>query len=366
MGLRMSDDVATLLEKIRSNASFGTANEEALRQAAILPLLRRLGWDPENLNEVAPEWTVEGTRVDYCLRVHDSCKVFLEVKRPRADLDGPHEEQLLSYAFKSGVPLAVLTNGVAWWFYLPLMPGEWRTRKFVAVNICDQDVTEAADRFRLFLGREQVASGEAERAARALYEDREKLARIREYLPKAWREMCESPSDTLVELVAEKVEGMCGHRPEAEAVRRFLSDGMRQLFAPPSTPVTTAQPLTLSDKRPAGASAMPASLTDTRPRAFAFRGMRQHVSTHRDILRRLLDYLLKERGKAAFVESVRRVRRLKVGNAHDGVKRHAPYDVAGSGLMVEINFSATDTGALCQELVEAFGFSRSELSIELV
>ena len=36
-----------------------------------------------------------------------------------------HQEQLLGYAFREGVPLAALTDGLIWWLYLPTAAGSW-------------------------------------------------------------------------------------------------------------------------------------------------------------------------------------------------------------------------------------------------
>lgn len=93
-----------------------------------------MGWDIWNTEEVSPEYAIEKNRVDYALRLYGRPEFFLEVKKPREDLES-HEEQLLNYSFQQGVKLAGVTNGVTWLFYLPLKEGSWSERRFYAIDI---------------------------------------------------------------------------------------------------------------------------------------------------------------------------------------------------------------------------------------
>ena len=105
------------------------------KQAVILPILHILGWNTYKIDEVTPEYSLRGKRVDYCLRHNGSNRIFLEVKKVSEELEN-HEEQLLIYCFEEGIKLAVLTNGINWWFYLPLKEGNWRERrKFYAIDV---------------------------------------------------------------------------------------------------------------------------------------------------------------------------------------------------------------------------------------
>lgn len=73
------------------------ALEEAAKIAIILPVLDRLGWDWSDHQEVVPEYGVVTKRVDFCLRLSGTAKVFIEAKKPSEDLDAAtNQEQLLS------------------------------------------------------------------------------------------------------------------------------------------------------------------------------------------------------------------------------------------------------------------------------
>ncbi len=95
-------------------------------------------------------------------------KVFIEVKKINEDLD-KHQEQLLGYAFKEGVKLAILTNGISWRFYLPLYEGSWDQRKFYTIDIYDQATDDMISRFIDYLEKKNVCSGKSIQIAESIY-----------------------------------------------------------------------------------------------------------------------------------------------------------------------------------------------------
>ena len=198
-------------------------NEARMKQEIVLPLLEILGWNTKDTEEVMPECAVGGLSVDYSLRISGTNKVFIETKRPGETLTN-HEEQLLEYAFRGGVPLAILTNGRKWWFYLPLGKGPWEERKFCMLDIIEeQNLNEAASRFIEYLSKENVASGEAEHVAEEIYEQQKKKKEIERILPEVWNEIITEQNEELVKLLAMAVKNRCGHEePDNKTIRDFL------------------------------------------------------------------------------------------------------------------------------------------------
>lgn len=210
-----------VIKQISEDRMLFQDGEEATRQGAILPILNQLGWKVFDINEVTPEFKVGDGRVDYCLRIGSKKAVFIEVKRPTEDLER-HEEQLLKYSFTDGVEIAILTNGFVWWFYLPLDSGMWQQRKFFTIDIKQQAPEVACSHFIEFLGRDTVASGNALFKAKEIKAGKEKEKLISQTIPKAWEYLLSEPDELLVELFADTVESMCGHRPELEQLAQRL------------------------------------------------------------------------------------------------------------------------------------------------
>ena len=148
----MNHELEVLLTRLRENKGQLPTGEEATCQGVVLPILGKLGWDRDNVFEVIPQFQIGLDRVDYCLKGNNKACVFIEVKKYGEQLDA-HQEQLLKYAFKQSVSLAVLTNGSAWWFYLPSLEVPWEQRKFYAIDILEQELDHIVKSF----GRNLIA-----------------------------------------------------------------------------------------------------------------------------------------------------------------------------------------------------------------
>lgn len=118
--------------------------------------------------------------------------------------------------------MAVLTNGLLWWFYLPLAKGPWRERRFFTIDINQQEASAAALHFKDFLSKEAVASGASLESARSLLASHEKKQQIAAVMPRAWRQLLEGPDELVLERFADKVESMSGYRPEPEDLSAYL------------------------------------------------------------------------------------------------------------------------------------------------
>lgn len=110
------------------------------------------------------EYSLEGRRVDFAL-CHPAGKrlVFIEVKQVGQSAGA--ERQLFEYAFHKGVPLAILSDGQEWHFFLPAAPGEYSERRVYKLDIVEREIKESTGRFEGNLGYADVCSGAALRAA---------------------------------------------------------------------------------------------------------------------------------------------------------------------------------------------------------
>lgn len=210
--------------RIRSAIQSGSfANEAAVSQGVVLPLLHALGWPVFDPRVVAPEYSVEGRRVDYALcDPPGKPVVFVEVKQA-GHADGA-DRQLFEYAFHEGVPMAVLTDGQEWDFYLPAEQGRYDERRVYKLDMVERDVEECAYRLRRYLAYETIRSREAIANARKDYNDVHRRRQVEAALPEAWRKLVEGPDELLIDLLADQVESLCGYKPDPDIVARFLAE----------------------------------------------------------------------------------------------------------------------------------------------
>ena len=170
----MTDLRNTIAHILEHKQHLADANESTTQQYVVLPILRALGWDDTNLAsmEVLPEYAVPGGQVDYALKVEQKLTLFIECKKWNESLDR-HEDQIVTYAVKAGMPIVGLTNGKIWRFYF-----SWIERTSVSDRIfCETDIEDrenAVVDLEKYLLKSNVASGKAELNAKIALEEKGK------------------------------------------------------------------------------------------------------------------------------------------------------------------------------------------------
>ena len=190
------EELISFIESLRADQEVKSYDEESTKLTIVQRVLSLLGWN-----------------------------VFIEVKRVGEDLViERHQKQLLEYSFNLGVRLAVLTNGISWWFYLPLSEGSWGQRKFYSINMREQQTNDVVGRFDQFLSRDNVSIGAAFKNAEAVYKSQKRDKAIKEAIPKAWNKLIEEEDDLLLELICETVEKICGYKAANDTVLKFMRE----------------------------------------------------------------------------------------------------------------------------------------------
>ena len=351
----MNEELLKLLHVFKKDRRLISFDEAATKQAVILRILKALDWDPFNIDEVYPEYSVGNKKVDYALRHNGRNKVFIEVKKVIEDLE-KHQEQLLNYSFQEGVKLAILTNGISWWFYLPLREGSWEQRKFYTIEIYDQESEEIVKKFEEFLSKENVISDRAIDNAENLYKSRQKQYLIKETLPKAWKKIITEPDELLVELLADTTEKLCGYKPDNEMVEQFLiriSQGAviqpkkeilppsGQIFPPPSEGYT-------------GKSIV----------AFTFKGTRYPVRSWKAMLIKITNVMLSTH-REQFDKVLKLVWRKRPYFTRNPNELRNPERINNTDIYVETNLSANQIVKLSKSIISLFGYKENGLSIEI-
>ena len=134
-------------------------HEAKTKQGFVQPLFRSLGWDFDDVDEVAPEESASKGRVDYAFKIKGVSRFYLETKPLKADLNNAeYIKQAITYAYNKGVTWAGLTSFD-------------RLRLFNAqsgqsfLNLTCQDYKDDFDRLWL-LSRESIEAGNLDKEAR--------------------------------------------------------------------------------------------------------------------------------------------------------------------------------------------------------
>lgn len=213
---------ATLARLKNQQSNFNSLDERAVEIGVVIPMLRQVGWDTDDISEIYPQRGLEdGSKVDYDLQIDGESRILIEVKRWRHDLND-HEEQLARYCRLARPKLAVLTNGRSWRLYLP--PNQRKNaplKKFCEIDITSEQPAKVESVFRGYLGRNSmVGFRPTVTAARKLYQESQAYQKFNKALTEAWSDLA-NDTDTLAELVTRFAEKR-GISASQENIVRFL------------------------------------------------------------------------------------------------------------------------------------------------
>jgi hypothetical protein len=214
--------VETEIQDIQDGIRAGRyANEASVSQGIILRLLNQLGWKIFDATSVWPEYVLGGGKVDYALCCPPSKPAILIESKNVGRAVGA-ERQLFEYAFHQGIPMAVLTDGQDWSFFLPGEQGAYHERCVYKLDIVARPLSESAKVLERYLNYDEVAAGRAIENARSDYRAVARSRQIQEALPIAWQQLLADQDEILVELIAERVATICGFKPAPDVVAEFV------------------------------------------------------------------------------------------------------------------------------------------------
>lgn len=354
----MKPELLEFVKGIQSNKRLNSYDEAALKQGVVLRILAELGWDPFNIDEIHPEYDVGGDKIAFSLMHNNSNKVFLEAKRVGTNLE-KHQEHLLDYSAEYGVKIAVLCNGIDWWFSLPLLKRDWEEKRFHIIEIYEQDPEEIAQIFTDYLSKQNVISGKAVRDAERLSKTRQKDFLIREALPRAWNSLMHKPEEWLVDLIAEATEKLCGYRPDGEIIQDFIVTEIKAKAEVPEPPRSKA-PLR---PKPTGKAAPGVDYTGKSIVYFEFRGKRHDVNTWNAMLIKICEIIsAAHRDRFEYVLTLAGPKRPYF--SENPKELLTSEKISGTDIYVEVNIGAMSVVRLCRKILKLFGYQENDLYIE--
>ena len=159
--------------------------------------------------------------------------------------------------------MAILTDGREWNFFLPGEQGDYGERRVYKLDIVEREILESAFRLRRYLLHDDVVTGQAIRSARDDYQNVSRERQMRAALPKAWGKLIEEEDEMLLEILADRVESICGFKPEPDMVSAFLKSDVARgpLKIVPPRPGRSTGPTSPAQEAIAPAVQLPAATT---------------------------------------------------------------------------------------------------------
>ena len=396
-GGTMKRQILSFIEELKSNKKLSTFDEASTKQAVVLRLLSFLGWDIFDVAEVYPNYAVGTEKVSYALRTGNTNKIFIEVKRVHKKLDN-YQRRLVNLGTRNSVNMAVLTNGITWWFYLIAASGSWKKKWFYTIDILEQKPDAFVSQLINLLGKDKVTKGQSLKAAKSLFQEkRAKLAA--DFLPEAWNQVLSQPNKIFVELLSETTEKLCRYKVDTKSVEKFLHKHLDQWLintaarsgaAPPSSSMESTQILDL-DNLLATSEKQIKSITsgsredffDTNSRlastdietvklaesyaeksikSFSFNGNTYQVKSWVDMLTTLCNYFAKTNRKdfekVLWISNDQKTRFSRYGD-----QLHIPIKVKRTDIYVETKLNPNEVVTTSAKLLAEFGYTQDDLEI---
>jgi len=353
----MMQNLLEFIKQLQSDKRFASFDEVATKQGIVLKILSLLEWDPFNIDEIQPEYVMGDQRVDFSLRSDNSNTAFVVVEKVEKNLKNSRE-QLMDFAAKEGVKIAILTNGITWWFFSPHLGDDFEEKTFLRVQMNEQKPEQITQRFLEFLSKRSIVSGKAAEAAANIYQARQKAILTKEHLPKAWQAIMKEPEKWLVDIVVEVTEGLCGYKPDKETVKNFLSSDIEIKLKVPALikPESTSKPQ--EEKK-----SVQKSYTGKPINAFTFKGNKYLVKSWKAMLLKVCE-LINADHKDNFEFLINLSTQEEDVFSKDKQRILISEKIPGTDVYVNVDLTPKDTVALCYEVMSAFGYKESDLSIE--
>lgn len=215
------DFQTTVKEIINSIKQREFLNEAEVTNGIVLRILNQLNWNIYDTKKVKPQFRIENKIIDFALCFPDTKPIIIiEVKALGKAANS--DEQVLTYSFKTGIPMAILTDGQEWHFYLPAERGSLSERRFYKLDLLERESNEIVEILSGYLDYETVKDGTAIKKAKSDYDKQYKNKEINASIPTAWEKLLHDKDKTLVTLISEKVADLCGYEPLEETVISFL------------------------------------------------------------------------------------------------------------------------------------------------
>ena len=374
----MQKQIQSFIKDLKSNKKLSSFDEASTKQAVVLRMLSFLGWDIFNVDEVCPDYAANSSHVSYALRTGDTNKIFVEVKKIGEKLDN-HQKKFVDIASGEGADIAVLTNGLTWWFYLSSSNGSWQQKWFYSVDFFTQEPDTFVPHLVDLLTMNKVSKGQALKTAKNLFRDiKQKMAA--DFLPKAWNQIISQSNKIFIELLSLETEKLCGYKVDIKSIETFLSQhGDKWLLTDiPSTvaapPATSLEPeiFDSEDESPPTTSEETPNLDDTGKfesyseksiKSFTFIGHSHIVRAWDEVLSILSDYLASTH-ETDFEKVLWISDNQKPYFSRYSDQLRMPEKIQGTDIYVETRMNPDEVAKTAHKLITAFGYSQDDLSID--
>jgi hypothetical protein len=316
----LKETLEMVVERMKKYRSLYEQNEMAVRDQIINPILRDLGWNSENPEEIQPNIST----------------VDIEQKEVIS--------QLAKYCFGEGMRYGVLTNGAVWILFRAFQEGTTMSERIVWKTDIESDEQTASIRRLNTISKDNI-------------ENIENLIKKLQILDEIWQSLLDEPGEMirgLLPVFGRLIkEGYPDYEFESMEVEDFLRERIKELI----TPIEEIEYVPPEAPTWEGA----------RPRRMKIGGDTFEIRNSYEILTNTAEWLIRK-GKLKRSDCpipVGRKRHLiNTGPKHRyGDNFRAPKRLS-NGLYIEVHYSTAGCINNARQLLEKFGYKGDMLEVQ--
>jgi len=226
----LKERIEAVLERLKKHRSLYEKSEESVRYQIINPILKSIGWDPENPEEVQPNISSEEGVPDYSLLKDGRKVLFIEAKNLSVNIEQKRViRKLANYCFGEGMKHGVLTNGSVWLLFRAFQEGTTMAERIVWKTDVENDDLTAAIRKLNTISKENI-------------ENIEVLIKKLQILDEIWQSLLDEPKEMIKGLIPVFQglikEGYPDYEFETSDIEDFTKGRVRELTSSPTETIS--------------------------------------------------------------------------------------------------------------------------------
>lgn len=232
----LKETIKAMIQKMKKYRSLYEQNEMAVRSQIVEPIIKGLGWNTENPEEVQPNVSTEEGIPDYSLLKSNKKVLFIESKKLSIDIEQRKViRQLAKYCFSEGMKYGVLTNGAIWILFRAFKEGTTMAERIVWKNDIESDNIAATTRRFNTISKENIT-------------DIEKLIKKLQILDEIWHSLLDEPKDLVrgfIPIFDNLIkEGYPEYEFDQTEIEDFIKERVKELISPKEGPIIEPGPST--------------------------------------------------------------------------------------------------------------------------
>lgn len=344
----LKETIEKMIEKMKKYRSLYERNEMATRGQIVEPILKGLGWNIENPEEIQPNVSFEEGIPDYSLLKDDKNVLFIEAKKLAIDIEQKEIiRQLAKYCFGEGMKYGVLTNGAIWLLFRAFQEGTTMAERVIWKTDIENDEITATIRRLNTISKENITNID-------------NLIRKLQILDEIWHSLLDEPKDLVKGFIPIFESLIKEGYPQYEFYQTEIEDFIKERVKELISPTEEGTIKTISDVKSVESVVF-------NPRKMKIGSDTYEIRNSYDILVNTAEWLIKKaklRKENCPIVSGHKRNLVNIQPKHRYEDNFRAPKKLSNGLYIETHYSTASCISNARKLLEKCGYSKNVMELK--